>query len=536
MNAAAAAAEPGSGTVEAIDAETGHLVSRWLHHRGLHDAARLVWLHTAADQVSGAQLLNDGSRLNGQLSYPPPLPHPTLPDDALRLLMRHALDQSPAAASISAASPRRGPPPLPRRPRLLSSLPRSLFHCGSQSVVPYFRSRPLHAVWTDRDSGSERAEAESEGSGGLVHELAGASSHLPPLRATSYLSCLPSLSVRSGSRWSVLSSTAALGSFRCLKRLYGHLCPVYSVVFDMSGDFFFTGSDDHLVKVWSARSARLLWTLRGHAHEVTDIAVSPDNSILASASWDHSIRIWQLQHEASPLHVFFHQHTNKIWRIAFHPLYRPGHRLLFSACMDGTTQIFDLDNCNSRTVTLYADPLHLKLPNTITAFTTEEAVKHGYHSLLQPTLTTPDRQQPTPAAISPQQQQPPQQLPAPNQPLIMMAEEAGQAAAAAASSPPSTLVPEMLCITHHPDGSEFALGSNDRCIRVYRMADKQLVALLKGHAGEIDQLHYDHHGKSAKNTLPRTHQPQWLAPRRSVPYRLSAVAGVDMCQSSVECG
>ena len=163
---------------------------------------------------------------------------------------------------------------------------------------------------------------------------------------------------------------------------------------------------------------------------MTDIAVSPDNTLLASASWDHSIRIWQLQNDAIPLHVYFHQHTNKIWRIAFHPLYRPGHRLLFSACMDGTTQIFDLDNYNSRTVTLYANPAHLSLPNSLTAFTEEEASQRGYHSLLLPTLTSPDRQQPTPAEAAQQRPQQPQ----PHQPTNMQPMEAGSSDGAASRS------------------------------------------------------------------------------------------------------
>ena len=490
----------GAGVAEVdeavLDAETAHLVSRWLHHCGLQEAAELVWRHTAA------RLPRSGGQQQQRPSYPPPLPHSTLPDDALRLMMRHTL-AGHSQHSASASTPRLhlSSPRTPRRARrVLSSLPASLFHCGSQSVLPFFRCHPLHAVRTDATNGV--------GEEGVQAELSSGAPLLLSLRAMFYLSSSPSMCVRGGAVRSVVRSSSVLGSFRCLKRLYGHLCAVYSVVFDMTGEFFFTGSDDHLVKVWSSRSARLLWTLRGHSHTVTDIAVSPDNAILASASWDHSIRIWQLQNEACPLHVYFHQHSNKIWRIAFHPLYRPGHRLLFSACMDGTTQIFDLDNYSSRTVTLYASPSHLSLPNTIVAFTAEEASKHSYlHSLL-PTFTNPDR--PRPAQPRPQQQR------LPHQALEMQSTEAGLSAAATgrsesaggtgtASSPASPLIPEMLCVSHHPDGSEFALGSNDRCIRVYRMADKQLVALLKGHAGEIDQLQYDHDGKSNSTAHSTSH-------------------------------
>ena len=490
-----------------LEEETALLVSRWLHQRGLHEAARAVWLHAAARAPDSGGHSDCDSDSAGQRrqrpSYPPPLPHPTLPDDALRLILQQSRSNSaqPAATRRSLAQPANCL--RPPRPPLCSSLPPSLFHSGTQSVLPFFRCHPLHAVRTPSSAesgvGVERIEDESSGR----------SSQPSYLRALSYLSSLPSLAVRSGLRVSSLSSSSLLPSFRCLKRLYGHLCPVFSVVFDVSGDFFFTGSDDHLVKVWSARSGRLLWTLRGHSHEVTDIAVSPDNAILASASWDHSIRIWQLQRAPQPLHVFFHQHSNKIWRIAFHPHYRPGHRLLFSASMDGSTQIFDLDNCSSRTVTLFANPLHLSLPNTLTALTADEAARRGYLQLLLPTLTSADRQQPMPA-VDPQPSQQQQQLSLQPEERMLevgssVAGSGGSEAAppiAALPPPLSAVAPEVLSISHHPDGSEFALGSNDRCIRVYRMEDKQLVATLSGHAGEIDHLFYDHLGKSAHSHTP----------------------------------
>ena len=78
----------------------------------------------------------------------------------------------------------------------------------------------------------------------------------------------------------------------------------------MNYKFILQGSDDHLVKVWSAVNGRLLCTFRGHAAEITDIACSYDNRLLAVGSCDKLIRIWCLK-TSSPVAVL-HGHTHMI--------------------------------------------------------------------------------------------------------------------------------------------------------------------------------------------------------------------------------
>ena len=70
------------------------------------------------------------------------------------------------------------------------------------------------------------------------------------------------------------------------------------------------GADDHLVKVWSAPTGRLLCTMRGHMAEITDIACNASNTLLAVGSCDKLIRIWCLQ-TAVPVAVL-HGHSNMI--------------------------------------------------------------------------------------------------------------------------------------------------------------------------------------------------------------------------------
>ena len=75
----------------------------------------------------------------------------------------------------------------------------------------------------------------------------------------------------------------------------GHSMAAYCAVYDKTGDLIFTGSDDRLVKIWSARTGLLLKSCRGHLHEIADLSVSCDNKMLASASIDGVIRLWNIE-------------------------------------------------------------------------------------------------------------------------------------------------------------------------------------------------------------------------------------------------
>jgi hypothetical protein len=88
--------------------------------------------------------------------------------------------------------------------------------------------------------------------------------------------------------------------------------PVYCLRFDRTGQYFVTGADDYLVKVFCiggnipatrsstrpssfVRGPVLVCTLRGHAGVINDIDVSSDNGFLATASEDGDCRVWGLK-------------------------------------------------------------------------------------------------------------------------------------------------------------------------------------------------------------------------------------------------
>jgi WD40 repeat protein len=64
------------------------------------------------------------------------------------------------------------------------------------------------------------------------------------------------------------------------------------VALSTNGDVCATGSFDGLVRLWDARTGRLLWTLEGHTGVIWSVALSSDTSLLASGGFDGTLRLW----------------------------------------------------------------------------------------------------------------------------------------------------------------------------------------------------------------------------------------------------
>ncbi len=71
----------------------------------------------------------------------------------------------------------------------------------------------------------------------------------------------------------------------------GHTGPVSSVAFSPDGKELASGSDDHTVIVWDAKTSRPVAVLRGST-AVASVAFSPDGSMLASAGADGTVILW----------------------------------------------------------------------------------------------------------------------------------------------------------------------------------------------------------------------------------------------------
>jgi WD40 repeat protein len=74
---------------------------------------------------------------------------------------------------------------------------------------------------------------------------------------------------------------------------FGDMEDAFSVLPD--GERVLTGGHRRDVKVWSAKTGKLLEAYPGHTWIVEAVAVSPDGKLAASAGWDRTIRLWDLE-------------------------------------------------------------------------------------------------------------------------------------------------------------------------------------------------------------------------------------------------
>ncbi|XP_061344787.1 uncharacterized protein LOC133290675 [Gastrolobium bilobum] len=202
---------------------------------------------------------------------------------------------------------------------------------GSFSLLSYDRDKmnevkrpPPHLRWPHMKANQVHGLNLREIGGGFPrHHRA------PSIRAACYAIAKPSTMVQ---------------KMQNIKRLRGHRNAVYCAIFDRSGRYVITGSDDRLVKIWSMETAYCLASCRGHDGDITDLAVSSNNALVASSSNDCIIRVWRLP-DGLPISVL-RGHTGAVTAIAFSP--RPGavYQLL-SSSDDGTCRIWDARHTQS---------------------------------------------------------------------------------------------------------------------------------------------------------------------------------------------
>eukprot|EP00257_Ricinus_communis_P025733 XP_025013147.1 bromodomain and WD repeat-containing protein 1 [Ricinus communis] len=203
-------------------------------------------------------------------------------------------------------------------PTLLGTGAFSLLSDDKDKGEDQVKHPPAHMRWPHMSADQVRGLSLREIGGGFPrHHRA------PSIRAACYTIAKPATMVQ---------------KMQNIKRLRGHRNAVYCAIFDRSGRYVITGSDDRLVKIWSMETAFCLASCRGHEGDITDLAVSSNNTLVASASNDCIIRVWRLP-DGLPISVL-RGHTGAVTAIAFSP--RPGSVYqLLSSSDDGTCRIWD---------------------------------------------------------------------------------------------------------------------------------------------------------------------------------------------------
>lgn len=122
-------------------------------------------------------------------------------------------------------------------------------------------------------------------------------------------------------------------------RRRGHMMELFSIMYDRTGHRIFTGSQDWLIKIWSARTGLLVQTLRGHKAPIITFCIDPTNRYLASASEDNTIRVWSLATYTN-VAVLQNAHTKPIEDLSWSSA--PQINALVSVAQDGVVKVWEL--------------------------------------------------------------------------------------------------------------------------------------------------------------------------------------------------
>lgn len=118
--------------------------------------------------------------------------------------------------------------------------------------------------------------------------------------------------------------------------IQGHTGWVRSVDVDPSNDWFVSGGNDRMIKIWDLASGVLRMTLTGHTHNVRAVRVHPQFKYLFSAGEDNMVKCWDLEQNKVIRH--YHGHLSGVYCMDVHPT----EPFLFTGSRDATVRMWDI--------------------------------------------------------------------------------------------------------------------------------------------------------------------------------------------------
>jgi WD40 repeat protein len=123
---------------------------------------------------------------------------------------------------------------------------------------------------------------------------------------------------------------------KLITNLKGHTKIVYCLAWTADGSTLISGSMDFSIRTWNTTTWQQIHVLTGHTDDVYRIAISPNGPVLASASWDKTARLWNLENGlpiGSPL-----QHPSNVQCVSF----STDGKLLATGCWNKNAYSWDI--------------------------------------------------------------------------------------------------------------------------------------------------------------------------------------------------
>ncbi|PFH37473.1 WD domain, G-beta repeat-containing protein [Besnoitia besnoiti] len=116
----------------------------------------------------------------------------------------------------------------------------------------------------------------------------------------------------------------------------GHLGWVTCIAVDPTNEWFATGSNDRLIKIWDLASGTLKLSLTGHVSAIRDIKISSRHPYMFTCGEDNRVKCWDL--EQNKVVRDYHGHLSGVYTLALHPQLD----ILCSGGRDAVVRVWDM--------------------------------------------------------------------------------------------------------------------------------------------------------------------------------------------------
>ena len=151
--------------------------------------------------------------------------------------------------------------------------------------------------------------------------------------------------------------------------LSGHIGWVRCLAVEPGNEWFASGSNDRIIKIWDLASGKLKLSLTGHISGVRGIAISARQPYLFSCGEDKQVKCWDLEYNKVVRH--YHGHLSGVYSIALHPTID----LLITAGRDSVARVWDMRS----KAQIHALSGHTNTIASVVSQSTEPQVVTGSH-------------------------------------------------------------------------------------------------------------------------------------------------------------